>query len=209
MEKEKLIEKVADQVKFLLTEHFEDIERAMNEAFEGLPVDKELKYPVSMKVTIIPGGHGKVKTGISYGITKKDETIEEKFDDKQIDMFKKEDERPFPKIARESDIEEGEEIPPLIPPEGGQPDKPEDPEFLYPETKERWLKFIGEEKYEVGKNDDKAEPDEKIVDGPAPDLGFTEEELEDVEIDPSGDEETPYFSEEETGLPGDNENDPY
>lgn len=202
MEKEKLIEKVADQVKFLLTEHFEDIERAMNEAFEGLPVDKELKYPVSMKVTIIPGGHGKVKTGISYGITKKDETIEEKFDDKQIDMFKKEDGRPFPKIARESDIEEGEEIPPLIPPEGGQPDKPEDPDFLYPETKERWEKFKGEEKYEVGKNEDETEP--------APELGFTEEELEDVEIDPSGDEETPYFSEEnEESLPGDNENDPY
>lgn len=201
MEKEKLIEKVADQVKFLLTEHFEDIERAMNEAFEALPVDKELKYPVSMKVTIIPGGHGKVKTGISYGITKKDETIEEKFDDKQIDMFKKEDERPFPKIARESDIEEGEEIPTIILPEGGQPDKPEDPEFLYPETKERWEKFKRGEKYEVSKNEDETEP--------APDLGFTEEELEDVEIDPSGDEETPYFSEEETGLPGDNENDPY
>lgn len=202
MEKNKLIEKVADQVKFLLTEHFEDIERAMNEAFEGLPVDKELKYPVSMKVTIIPGSQGKVKTGISYGITKKDETIEEKFDDKQIDMFKKEDGRPFPKIAREN--EEDEEIPPLIPPEGGQPDKPEDPEFLYPETKERWLKFKNGEKYEVSKNEDETEP--------APELGFTEEELEDVEIDPSGDEETPYFSEKdeaEESLPGDNENDPY
>lgn len=214
MEREKLIKAIADAVEQLLESYFDDIYDDMERAAEEADMTKEFKFGIALKLTLKPSGEKtKFSLDIGWNNPKKYSAGDYVVDSGlQLDMFKKaddEEEKPPAKIALES---EDQSIPPLIPKEEASADgmKTEypDPGFKDSELQKRYKNFMGEEigpEEEAEDTSNESEesfrpveyPDKAELE-PEPEDMFTEEELEDIEIDPSEDEdETPYFQEDE------------